>query len=67
MSYMYYPYVFDSDIYKANEEDLEVADTEINKAINYAFDLFEEPTEVEDPIVYNQSMDLEAWLKAAIC
>lgn len=34
--------------------------------LNFAFDLFEEPTEIEHPIIYNQSMDLDTWLKANI-
>ena len=34
--------------------------------LNFAFDLFEEPTEVENPIIYNQSLDLDTWLKANI-
>lgn len=34
--------------------------------LNTALDMFEEPTQDENPILYNQSMDLEEWLKRNI-
>lgn len=34
--------------------------------LNFAFDLFEEPTEAENPIIYNQSMELDSWISTNI-
>jgi len=30
--------------------------------LNFAFDLFEEPTDDEQPIIYNQNLDLDQWI-----
>ena len=32
------------------------------QTLNLAFDLFEEPTDDEDPIIYNQQMDWDQWI-----
>jgi len=34
--------------------------------LNLAFELFKEPTEIEHPIIYNQSTDLETWVNVNI-
>jgi predicted kinase len=34
--------------------------------LNFAFELFEEPTDKENPIIYNQSMNLDSWIKENI-
>lgn len=34
--------------------------------LNFAFKLFEEPTDAENPVLYNQSMDLDSWISTNI-
>lgn len=34
--------------------------------LNFAFKLFEEPTDAENPVLYNKSMDLDSWISTNI-
>jgi predicted kinase len=34
-----------------------------DREMNVAFEMFEEPTADENPVVYNQEMDIEAWIR----